>query len=320
LSPAWNRGHTVRVQVHLDTDIGGDPDDACALAMTLGWPGADLVGVTTNLDSGGLRAGCARVYLRLAGRADVPVAAGAGASLTTRARPRSTAEDARYWPVTPTVTPQAPGAALNLLASSIEDGAIIVAIGALTNLALLEITRPDTLAACRLVVMGGWFDPPADGLPPYRPEDDWNLQCDTMAAEIALSAAAEVTLVPLPTAEASHLRGNHLPRLGRCGQLGALLASQCAVWADDRDMAALGRNHPGLPDDLVNFHWDPVTCAVALGWPGARTEDRLVAMQINDGTLRWTRSPTGRHARVVTSIDPHDFDERFLAAVEALQR
>jgi purine nucleosidase len=44
---------------HLDTDIGGDKDDLCALAMLLGWPGVELVGVTTCSDSGGLRAGLA---------------------------------------------------------------------------------------------------------------------------------------------------------------------------------------------------------------------------------------------------------------------
>ncbi len=26
--------------VHLDTDLGGDPDDVAALALLLGWPGA----------------------------------------------------------------------------------------------------------------------------------------------------------------------------------------------------------------------------------------------------------------------------------------
>jgi hypothetical protein len=26
------------VRVHIDTDLGGDPDDACALAFLLGWP------------------------------------------------------------------------------------------------------------------------------------------------------------------------------------------------------------------------------------------------------------------------------------------
>ena len=38
-------------------------------------------------------------------------------------------------------------------------------------------------------------------------------------------------------------------------------------------MAELGRVHAGLPDDLLNFHYDPVACAVALGWPGAAVEE-----------------------------------------------
>ena len=45
------------MRVHLDTDFGGDPDDACALVMLLGYPDVEIVGITTNLDSGGRRAG-----------------------------------------------------------------------------------------------------------------------------------------------------------------------------------------------------------------------------------------------------------------------
>lgn len=37
-----------KVRVHLDTDLGGDPDDACALAMLLGWPNVEIVGITTT--------------------------------------------------------------------------------------------------------------------------------------------------------------------------------------------------------------------------------------------------------------------------------
>ena len=48
------------VKIHIDTDIGGDIDDLCALAMVLAWPGAELAGVTTNSDDGGRRAGDAR--------------------------------------------------------------------------------------------------------------------------------------------------------------------------------------------------------------------------------------------------------------------
>jgi purine nucleosidase len=71
------------MRVHVDTDFGGDPDDACAMVMLLGWPDVEIVGITTNLDAGGRRAGCARHFLKLAGREDIPVLAGAGASLTT---------------------------------------------------------------------------------------------------------------------------------------------------------------------------------------------------------------------------------------------
>ncbi|MDQ6662114.1 MAG: hypothetical protein M3Z24_14260 [Chloroflexota bacterium] len=36
-------------KIHLDTDIGGDMDDLCALAMLLKWP--DLDHPSHNLDS-----------------------------------------------------------------------------------------------------------------------------------------------------------------------------------------------------------------------------------------------------------------------------
>src|SRR6266496_3167863 len=50
--------HAGVMRIHLDTDLGGDPDDTCALAMLLGWPGVELVGITTTIDPGGRRAGC----------------------------------------------------------------------------------------------------------------------------------------------------------------------------------------------------------------------------------------------------------------------
>jgi hypothetical protein len=74
------------VRIHLDTDLGSDTDDACALAMLLGWPGVELVGITTAVDPGG--------------RDDIPVAAGAEASLTTLRCPGSIPDDQRYWPAT----------------------------------------------------------------------------------------------------------------------------------------------------------------------------------------------------------------------------
>ena len=43
-------------KIHLDTDIGGDIDDLCALAMLLQRPDVDLVSVTTVAEDVGRRA------------------------------------------------------------------------------------------------------------------------------------------------------------------------------------------------------------------------------------------------------------------------
>src|SRR5215210_454356 len=125
-------------RIHLDTDIGGDTDDLCALAMLLGWPAVELVGVTTCSDSGGLRAGLARHALRLARHEDVPVAAGAGGSLGGYRVPPGFSDLDRYWPESVAPEPSPAGAALDLLARSVEMGATVVGVGPWTNLTLLE--------------------------------------------------------------------------------------------------------------------------------------------------------------------------------------
>lgn len=306
------------MRLHLDTDLGGDTDDACALAMILGWPGVDLLGVTTNLDIGGQRAGCATHVLRLAGRDDVPVAAGAAASLTTLEQHPSTWSDRRYWPDAIDPLPSPPGAALDLLADTIAKGATVVAIGAYTNLALLAVTRPGILDGVPVVVMGGWIDPPAAGLPQWGPERDFNVQCDTRAAQILLATGADLTLATLPATMHTQLHAAHLPSLRAAGPLGELLTRQALAHADDHDMAALASAHAGLADDLLNFHYDPVTCAVALGWSGVSVEPmRLVTTTAHD-VLRFHRAPAGRLTKALVDVDADAFTDRWLTSLHAI--
>jgi inosine-uridine nucleoside N-ribohydrolase len=305
------------VQLHVDTDFGGDPDDACALAMLLGWPGVEIVGITTNLDAGGTRAGCAAYVLELAGRASIPAVAGAECSLTTGERFASTYGDERCWPASVVPAPAPPGRALVRLRESIDSGATIVAIGALTNLAQLEQDRPGSLRAARIVAMAGWLESPPPDLPQWGAEMDFNVQCDTRATEIVAAAADALTLVTLPAAMHAQLRARDLPRLRAAGPVGALLARQSEVHALDGDMAALARAHAGLPDDLVNFHWDPVTAAVAAGWDGATLEKRVLACTVNGGVARFVDDPAGRPVTVVTSVDHAAFGDLFLACIEA---
>jgi inosine-uridine nucleoside N-ribohydrolase len=306
------------VRVHIDTDFAGDTDDACAVAMCLGWPEVEVVGITTTADPDGQRAGYLYRFLELAGRLDVPVAAGAGRSLTTGRPMGALPEQERYWATAVAARPSPPGAATDLLAHSIELGAVIIAIGPYTNLALLRQARPGRLDGVRVVAMGGWVEPPAAGLPAWGPEMDWNIQCDTSAA-VTVAAAAELTLVTLPATLHAHLTAAQLPRLAASGPLGDLLARQAKAHGEDHHMAQLGRNPPALPDDLVNFHYDPVACAVAIGWPGAVVQQRHLLPVLDSGVLRFETDQTGRPTRVVVRVDGQAFTNAWITAVEAAQ-
>jgi len=306
------------MRVHIDTDFAGDTDDACAVAMTLGRPDVEVVGITTTADPDGQRAGYLCRFLELAGRRDVRVAAGAGRSLTTCGPMGALPDHERYWGMPVPARPSPQREAVDLLARSIELGATIVAIGPYTNLALLQHERPGLLDGVPVVAMGGWVQPPEQGLPTWGPERDWNVQCDTSAA-LTVAAAADLTLVTLPVTLRAHLTAAELPRLAATGPLGELLARQARAHGEDHDMAALGRAHAGLPDDLVNFHHDPVACAVAFGWHGAVVQKRRLLPEFDNDVLRFEPDQAGRSTRVVVGIDSEAFAHVWITAVEAAQ-
>lgn len=308
------------MRIHLDTDLGGDSDDVCALAMLLGWPGVELVGLTTTIDPGGRRAGYAGYCLEIAGRRDVPMAAGAEVSLTTRRVAEPVVGDERYWPLDVPPRPGPAGVALDMLTASIEQGATVVAIGPYTNLALLEVMRPGSLAKVPVVLMGGWVDSPGEGLPAWGPDMDFNVQWDTAAAQLVFSAAGDLTLVTLPATMSAHLRARDLSRLRAAGPLGALIARQGVAHGVDFDMPAMGRSYAGLPDDLLNFQYDPVACAVALDWPGATVVPMKLRVELVGDHLRWWTDDDGSPVKVVESVDGQVFAATWLDAVESAGR
>ena len=228
-------------------------------------------------------------------------------------------DDPRYWPASAVPLPGPPGAPLDLLAASVEAGATIVAIGPCTNLALLEIARPGTLAGARVVMMGGWVRPPADGLPAWGPEMDWNVQWDTAATRI-VAETADLTLATLPATLTGQLRSTDLPRLAACGPLGELLARQCEVYGPEAGMPDLGKAHPGLPDDLLNFHYDPLAAAAAVGWPGAVIREERLRVDLDGECLRFVSDPDGRSTGVLGEVDGPAFTEAWLSAVERAGR
>jgi inosine-uridine nucleoside N-ribohydrolase len=309
------------VLLHLDTDLGGDIDDLCALAMLLRWPGAELLAVTSNSDDGGRRAGYARRALDMAGRADIPVAAGADAAGGYYRVWPGLPDEAAYWPEPEGYGPVPPGPgpvdhALDLLAASIARGATIVAIGAMTNLALLEARTPGILRDARLVLMGGYVYPPRNGYPQWGFQDDWNMQVDARSALTVLQCS-DPLLVPLTVTVETALTHRDLPALRCGGSLARLIAHQALAFEHDERLGErLTPKCPALPRDFINFLHDPLACAIALGYrDGVEISSVPVVSTIEKGWLRQTEASGGRPTRIVTAIVGDAFNARWLRTV-----
>jgi purine nucleosidase len=305
-------------KLHLDTDLGGDIDDLCALAMLCKWPGVELSAITTNQDDRGRRAGYVRYALNLAGKSEIPVAAGADPSLNCyRFFPRLPDEN-RYWPEP---IPPAPGQlekALDLLQGSIQNGAIIAGIGAFTNLALLEKRNPGCLEKANLCLMGGYVFPVPDGFPQWDYTMDWNMQIDAQSALLVLERANPL-LVPMTVTLQTWLRRIDLPALRQAGPPGQLIARQAEAWAEDQRMEArFGETCSGLPKDTINFQHDPLACAIALGWrDGIEIDEIHVQSEIRDSWLRQRLDPAGKPTSVVMQVDGAKFGDFWANLVTA---
>jgi purine nucleosidase len=299
-------------KVHLDTDLGSDTDDLCALAMLLGWPDAELVGVTTSTDRSGLRAGFVEYALGLAGRTEIPVAAGADGSIGGLFWP---VEIPDYWPEPIAPRPSPAGAAIELLEANARAGAVVVAVGPYTNLAMLDSARPGLLSSSGVVVMGGHHTRARPGLPDWGIRDDFNVQQDPVAAAIVFERCDPIG-VPLAVSLEVALRRSHLDALRAAGPLGGLIADQGEMHARDQRRAELVRAHPALPDDLLNFQYDPLASATALGWDGVTVETlRCTYEREPDGLLRMRLADDGAPLRTATGVDAGRFEASWLDAV-----
>jgi len=304
------------LKLHLDTDIAGDIDDLCALAMVLNWSDVELLAVTTVSDDQGKRAGYARYALDLAGRGDVAVAAGADVSFDYyRGRPGFPDEKA-YWPEPIPPAPTSLDQALSLLKKSIEQDAVIAAIGPFTNLALLEKRSPGILRSARLYLMGGYVFPPGEGFPRWDHTADYNVQIDVASAQYVFERS-NPTLVPFSVTVQTSLRRSHLSALKQAGPLAQLIARQAEAFARDENFEAkYGQTCARLPDDLINFQHDPLACAIALGWDkGVEISEFPLQSEIRDGWLWQSIVDSGRITRVLTRADGGKFGEFWLDLV-----
>ena len=181
------------IKVILDTDLGDDIDDAWALSVCLGHPQIDLVGVATVWQDTQLRAAQTRKLLELAGRGDIPVAAGSRDGLDSiNPLPRNNQADLLS-PEDEARLREGRNDGVRLLAELCDanPGATLLTIGALTNAARLMLEYPAAFDKIeRVVIMGGHMSP-------ELPYPEYNTQCDPRASQIVFAGPKPITMIGL---------------------------------------------------------------------------------------------------------------------------
>ncbi|GAA1644282.1 nucleoside hydrolase [Catellatospora bangladeshensis] len=211
--------------VLIDCDPG--IDDMMALLTACASPELELRGVTTVGGNVGIERTTrnARAVLALAGRGDVPVAAGARRSLVRGVTRHDSAhgDDGLGGIDLPAPGGRAdPRPAAEFLAAAVAASAepvTLFAVGPLTNVALFYAAYPDVAATLdRLVVMGGSIGPGN-----ITPAAEFNVWFDPEAAYRVLAepeVAVPTTLVPLDVTRRTGLDEGDLDRLAAAGPIG----------------------------------------------------------------------------------------------------
>jgi len=78
-----------------------------------------------------------------------------------------------------------------------------------------------------------------------------------------------------------------------------------------------GRQFSLLPDDLLNFHYNPLTCAAAVGWDGIKMCDLSIALDDRDGFILMRHDPNGVPVHFATAVDGARFNRYWLDVVTA---
>ncbi|MEP6871029.1 MAG: nucleoside hydrolase, partial [Anaerolineaceae bacterium] len=207
---------------------------------------------------------------------------------------------------------------LDLLYANAQSGATVIGIGPLTNLAVLETLRPGAFENANVVIMGGHLGEPGEtGLPQYGPEVDYNIQTDRRAAMIVFERVNPL-IVPLAVTLKVCLRRSDLPALEAGGPLAKLLAIQAALHCADHQMDRLGAINAAVPSDILNFQYDSLACAAALGWDCLTVENIPLTAGMQDGCVVLNHDPIGHLRPVVTNVDAQQFAARWMEAVRPL--
>jgi purine nucleosidase len=187
-------------RIIIDTDIGGDIDDAFAVALALQSPELKILGFTTASGDTAARARILDEMLGRSDRQDIPVAAGSPTTLRSNTqyigRQSRFGEKGRFAKAT---HPPAVEFILDQI-QRFPDQVTLVTIGPLTNVAALIAKDPQTFRRLkRIVMMGGsiavGYNDAIKG-----PVAEYNIIADIPAAQKVFQSGVPIYVMPVDSA------------------------------------------------------------------------------------------------------------------------
>src|SRR3954453_8557431 len=302
--------------VIIDCDPGHD--DAMALMLAVASPELDLVAVTTvagNQTLDRVTANAIRV-LDVVDARHIPVAAGADRGLIHTANTAGdvhgeTGLDGPDLP--PASREPEPVHAVELIATKLREQRLtLIAIGPLTNIALLLATHPELSGQIeRIVIMGG-----AIGLGNVTPSAEFNVWADPEAAYRVFTSGLDITMVGLDVTHRAMLSAERADALRETGRAGAVVADLHAFYRQFHERVyghsdtpvhdALAVAHVIRPDVITTEHL-PVEIDITQGPCRGRT--------IVDQLGRTGNAP---NALVATDVQAAAFIDLLTARISAL--
>ena len=301
------------IKVILDTDIGDDIDDAMALALVMASAELELAGVTTVFKNTAARAAQAQTLLELAGRGDIPVAAGCGAPMSVRVdQPFDAVASylAGEIPIQQTMAlppDRLPRVDARHAVEFIIDAAmesptdiVVITIGPLTNLAMAIVKEPRVMNRIgKVVAMAGAFD---------QRRSEWNIRCDPLAAAKVFASGIPVDVVGYELTEQVVFQEEDVEKIYACKRPVVVKVGEAiGLWRDGiKQPRHLPRGHDTLAvstllqNDVVTWCCGEVSVDLAEG--------------DGYGYTRFAESASGVH-RVAQSVKVREVIELWLKRV-----
>lgn len=298
------------IPVIIDTDPG--IDDAVAIALALASPEVEVLALTTLGGNVGLEHTTrnAQDLLALGGRSDIPVAAGASRPLAAATVLDAAAAHGRNG-LGGVELPRAtsapdPRAAVDVMVEVIEASSspvTVLAIGPLTNLAVLHAAHPSTFARIdRIVMMGGGM---------HRLGNDalaaeFNVWYDPEAAARVFAAGVPIVMVGLDVTEKAVVRSTDIEPLRVAGPLSQAVASMIGCFME---MDAEWHGERCSLHDAVALCYllEPSLLELRPYWVGVECTGTLTrGMTVVDVRNFTKRSP---NAQVAVDVDTRRFVE-----------